>query len=60
MLAPISTVLVINECLILLFDTVSVTGVYKSELCEATYSTQCTQLATRLSTSQQLQQDRKP
>jgi len=25
-----------------------------------TYSTQCTQLATRLSTSQQSQQDRKP
>jgi hypothetical protein len=28
MLASVSTVLVINECLILLFDTVTVTGVY--------------------------------
>ena len=33
MLASVSTVLVIKECLILLFDTVSVTCVYKSELC---------------------------
>ena len=33
MLASVGTVLVINECLILLFDTVSVTNVYNSELC---------------------------
>jgi hypothetical protein len=33
MLASVGTVLVINECLILLFDAVSVTNVYNSELC---------------------------
>jgi hypothetical protein len=33
MLASVSTVLVINECSVLLFDTVSVTGVYNFELC---------------------------